>query len=162
MRTAFIGRQRGHDITSIKLICGRSRAGKTTYSKHIHNVIHLDNYGIGDRPYPKVIDKVRQMDEDVTVEGIYDTAERRMALLDAFRGDGKKTCIWLDTDLDEIERRFGRWKPSSLPHKFEPPTYDEGWDEIIVVKDGKEGLLETSNTHSPLERGTVGDVPPAE
>ena len=27
-------------------------------------------------------------------------------------------------------------------HPFPAPAYDEGWDEIIVVRDGEETLLE--------------------
>ena len=90
----------------------------------------------------------------------------REKVLRLCKPEWKKTCIWLNTDPNECKRREDRgrrpWLIDNCERCFQPPTYDEGWDEIIVVKDGKEGLLETSNTHSPLERGTVGDVPPAE
>lgn len=118
---------------SVSLVCGRSRAGKTTYAKRFGNAIHLDDYGIGDKAYPRVADKVSKTIGDVVVEGIYNTPERRKTLLDVCPNK-RKICIWLDTPLDEIERRFYKWKPRNLPHKFEPPTLDEGWDEIIILR----------------------------
>ena len=126
----------------ISLICGRSRAGKTTYSKAFRDVLHLDNYGRGVKAYPKVIERVEQSDGNIIVDGIYDTPERRKALLDAFHGDGGKVCIWLDTPLDVIEQRFGRWKPSNFPRPFEPPTLSEGWDEIVVIRGDDEQRID--------------------
>ena len=121
----------------IKLICGRSRAGKTTYSKQFDDVIHLDLCGGLRDCYDKALDKVKAKDGDVIIEGIYNTVEKRLALLQAYNGKGKKICIWLDTPTDVIEQRFfGKWKPRNLPHVFEPPTYDEGWDEIVRITDG--------------------------
>lgn len=114
----------------IKLICGRSRAGKTTYAKKYDNVIHLDSYGMPPQSYPRVLTKLG--DGDVVVEGIYDTAELRTELLNAYKGQGKRVCIWLDTPLDVIKGRFFH-VPSKHPYPFEPPTYSEGWDEIIVI-----------------------------
>lgn len=118
----------------INLICGRSRAGKTTYSKQFEDVIHLDNYGSAPNSYPRVLKKVADAEGKVVVEGIYDTAGLRTELLKAYRGNGKKVCTWINTPLDIIESRFHpRFKPRSLPHPFEPPTYSEGWDEIIII-----------------------------
>lgn len=117
----------------IKLICGRSRAGKTTYSKQFKNVIHLDSFGVIPGSYPRVIKKIVEMDGDVIVEGVYDTATLRAELLRSYKGGGKKVCIWLNTPAEVIENRFGRWKPKSHPCCFEPPTHAEGWDEIEVI-----------------------------
>lgn len=117
----------------IKLICGRSRAGKTTYSQQFDDVIHLDNYGSS--CYERVAEKVKQKQGDVIVDGVYNTIERRKTLLSAYQGDGDKICIWLDTPHEVIESRFfGRWKPIDMPRLFEPPTFDEGWDEIVIIR----------------------------
>ena len=115
----------------LTLICGRSRAGKTTYSKRYDNVIHLDSHGMPPQSYPRVLTKLG--DGEVVVEGIYDTAELRIELLNAYKGQGKRVCIWLDTPLDVIKSRFFH-VPSKHPYPFEPPTYSEGWDEIIVIR----------------------------
>lgn len=117
----------------IKLVCGRCRAGKTTFCKQFKDVIHLDNYGRHPFSYAKCLEKVARTDGDIIVDGIFDTAERRIALLEAYKGGGKKVCIWLDTPLDIIESRFFRGSRMNLPHSFEPPTYAEGWDEIEVI-----------------------------
>ena len=118
----------------IKLICGRSRAGKTTYSKQFDNVIHLDFCSTYPSKYESALKKVEKQQGDVIIEGIYNTAERRTALLESYKGDGKRVCIWLDTPLDIIESRFFNSKAYKLPHPFEPPTYSEGWDEIIIIR----------------------------
>lgn len=117
----------------IKLICGRSRAGKTTYSQQFDDVVHLDDYG--SNCYERVAEVVAQKQCDVVVDGVYNTSERRTTLLCAYHGGGEKTCIWLDTPHEVIESRFfWRWKPIDMPQLFEPPTLDEGWDEIVIIR----------------------------
>ena len=117
----------------ISLICGRSRAGKTTYAKQFKNVIHLDSFGLPPESYQKLLLKMVTYD-DIIVEGIYDTAELRMQLLQAYQGPGDRICIWLDTPLDIIAERYGRFLPKKHPYSFEPPTYDEGWDQITIIR----------------------------
>lgn len=120
---------------SIRLVCGRCRAGKTTYCQQFKSVLHLDKYGIHPHSYPKCLEKVATVDGDLIVDGIFDTAERRTALLNAYMGGGQKICIWIDTPLDVIESRIRRYaKTRKLPDPFEPPTLDEGWDEIIIIR----------------------------
>ena len=74
------------------------------------------------------------------VEGVYNTIKERKTLLDSVKHQDKKICIWLDTPLEEcIEREKNyRKRPIGIVHahyrSFEPPTLDEGWDEIIVIK----------------------------
>ena len=116
----------------IKLICGRTRAGKTTYSQQFDNVIHLDYCGGLTTCYNNVLNKVSKMSEDVVVEGIYNTAERRKSLLEAYKGDGEKICIWIDTPLDVIKKRLFIQLPSTA-FNFEPPTLNEGWDSITII-----------------------------
>ena len=117
----------------MKLICGRSRAGKTTYSQQYNNVIHLDDFGIIYKSYDNVLKYIKENNPDnIIIEGIYDTAELRTSLLNACKCSGKKTCIWLDTPWEIIEKRFMFVKPKFRP--FEPPTYTEGWDDIIVIR----------------------------
>lgn len=112
----------------LTLICGLPRAGKTTYSKKYDNVIHLDYCGA----YRGVIRRIRQIEGDVVVEGVYRLARERKGLLQAYQGEGCK-CIWLDTP-DEVRRSREGWdKYCDKP--FEPPTLDEGWDDITIIRD---------------------------
>lgn len=108
----------------LTLICGLPRAGKTTFSKQYENVVHLDEVGFN---YERCNRLVR--DEDIVIEGVYNKAEQRKALLATYHGGAKK-CIWLDTPK-HIRQERAKTKIPDMP--FEPPTYSEGWDEIIVI-----------------------------
>lgn len=128
----------------ITLICGRCRAGKTTFSKRFPDVIHLDAVSRSGRErYTKVLELVSQRTDDVVVDGVYDKKEYRAELLKAYAGTGAR-CIWIDTPLEIIAERsaphFYRHHTKSgthfvMPKHFDEPTYDEGWDEIIVIKE---------------------------
>ena len=128
---------RAEYLTMISLICGRSRSGKTTYAKQFDKVLHLDAFGIMPKNYDKVLKIVADIDDGLVVDGVYDTSELRTDLLKAYKGGGRKVCIWLDTPLDVIESRFVVI-PSKHPYPFEPPTLDEGWDEIIIIRGNDE------------------------
>lgn len=125
----------------LTLICGLPRAGKTTYSQQFEGtckVIHLDKYGGGNIAHYRCNDKV-ETDEDVVVEGIYNRAGLRKCLICKYKGQYKR-CIWLDTSIEVKKTRHG-YRPS-CEFSFEPPSYDEGWDEIIIIRDGEEILFE--------------------
>ena len=117
------------------LIIGHPNAGKTTYSERFENVLHLDDF-----PRSKFLncnEAVRKSDGNVTVEGIYNLRCRRKKLLEAVKGkDTRNVCIWLDVPKDECLRRESRNRNASvITHSpFEPPTLDEGWDEIIHLR----------------------------
>lgn len=123
----------------LTLICGHSRAGKTTYSQRYSKVIHIDEVGASHL----VLNIVRSMSGDVVVEGIYYRPHQRRELIQAYQGEGKR-CIFLDTPKSVREERLGRELKHDYP--FLTPTYDEGWDEIIIVRDGREEVL--PNTQS--------------
>lgn len=113
----------------ITLICGYPRAGKTTYSQKYDNVIHLDTVkGYMGSRYRGVYKVVSETDGDVVVEGVFGRVKERTELLKAYKG--KKVCIWLDTPLEVREKREGYIKHRDY---FEPPTLEEGWDEIIKI-----------------------------
>lgn len=110
----------------LSLICGMPRAGKTTYSEQYNNVIHLD--GIG---YHRVRSMVAEITHDVVVDGIYNDPRTRERLATAYKGNGKR-CIWIDTPLETRKTR-PMWQPY-YGMEFIPPTLDEGWDEIIIIR----------------------------
>ena len=127
------------------LITGIPNAGKTTYSKRYENVIHFDDipHRFTNEQYALANAIALCHGKDAVIEGVYTTAERRKQLLDAFKDiDCVKTCIWLDTSVDECvrrERNF-RKRPDSLvtrtAKKFEEPSLSEGWSEILIIKEG--------------------------
>ena len=118
----------------LTLICGLPNAGKTTYSKRFDNPLHLDDIGTADN----VIDKMKQLNGDVVVEGFFRTSADRKKIRSAYSGDA--VCIFIDISVDESIKRENRKRhPSILRNaskKFEPPTLDEGWDEIRVMRGG--------------------------
>lgn len=109
------------------LICGLPRAGKTTYSEQYENVIHLDRCG----SYQSVMNRVKHRNGDVVVDGVYRLKTERENLIRAYSGSGLKRCIWLNTP-DEVRRSRQGWD-KFCDKLFEPPTYAEGWDEIIII-----------------------------
>ena len=82
-----------------------------------------------------VCEKVKGMD-DAVVEGVFGTTSQRKRLLDSH--DGECRCIFIDITLDESIRREDRGRAEFIlqnAHRhFEPPTYDEGWDEIEIIR----------------------------
>ena len=119
----------------ITLICGVGRSGKSTYSTAFENVIHLDLLGHMPGRYDRANELVHT-EADVVVEGIYNRREQRVKLAEAYKGNGRR-CIWLNTPEAIVrERMLHDGIPIPLRHfDFEPPTLDEGWDEIIRVGD---------------------------
>lgn len=110
----------------ITLICGMPRAGKTTYAEKYENVLHSDL--LGDKG---VLDVVSEITENAVVEGLYFCADDRIRLLNAYCGEGKK-CIWIDTPL-EVRKTRPMWNPYT-EMVFDPPTLEEGWDEIVIIR----------------------------
>lgn len=115
----------------LTLICGLPRAGKTTYATRFDDVIHLDRSG----GYGGVNRRLQHRGNDVVVEGVYHTKSQRESLLRAYKG--KKTrCIYLDTPQEVRKTRHG-WD-KSCDFMFEEPSLDEGWDEIIILKEAQD------------------------
>lgn len=119
---------------TLTLICGLPNAGKTTYSAQFGNVIHLDDYF---RDFDACNSMASQASEDVCIEGIYNTKKKRKDLLECINKDYKKVCIWLNTSTEECIKRENRNRSKHLilscAKQLEPPTEDEGWDEIQII-----------------------------
>lgn len=120
------------------LIIGIPNSGKTTYSSQYGNCIHYDEIGRTTR------DKYRRLNElasqgNAVIEGVINEKRRRKELISSCPKDEHKVCIWLNTPLTECLKREQNYRKRSLDmvrhhhERFEPPTYDEGWDEIIII-----------------------------
>lgn len=120
------------------LICGLPNAGKTTYSARFDNVLHLDEFIGNPSKYKACIEAAKNASFDIIIEGLFTERKKRTDLFEAIKDKpGERVCIWIDTPADECIRRENRGRhPSVVEHHariFEPPTYDEGWDEIIRI-----------------------------
>ena len=115
----------------LTLICGLPNAGKTTFSLQYDNPLHLDDIGTVDN----VIDKIKQLNGDIVVEGYFGKSADRRKIVSAY--NGKAVCIFIDISLDESIKRENRKRhPSILRNAaryFEQPTYEEGWNNIIHI-----------------------------
>lgn len=116
------------------LVMGIPGAGKTTYSAQYDEVIHADEYG--SKRKDELYEAVKKAGEDVCVEGLFLKRDDRIALLKACRKKEHKKCAFLDTPVDICVKREGRhtFLAPLLSRKLEPPTEDEGWNEIEVLK----------------------------
>ena len=117
----------------LTMICGIPNAGKTTFSKRYENALHLDDIGTIDR----VVETISGMDGDVIIEGYFGKKESRDRVRAAHKG--RSRCIFLDVSIEESIRREDRNRHSQILRNaerfFEPPTYSEGWDEIIIIEE---------------------------
>ena len=126
------------------LICGLPNAGKTTHSSKYDTVIHLDDMPHKGGQFENCNRIASEMKGDVCVEGVYNSVKNRKRLLKACKHQEKKVCIWIDTPLEECVRRESEYRkrPINMVRThyklFEKPTLDEGWDEVIVIKEGEE------------------------
>ena len=125
----------------LTMICGLPNAGKTTFSRQYDNALHQDDIGTISR----IIDVIENMD-DVIIEGYFGRRNERERVIKTHKGYAK--CIFLDISVEESICRENRNRhPQILRNSarfFEPPTYDEGWDEIIIIEDNNDESI--SNT----------------
>lgn len=112
------------------LICGIPNAGKTTFSRHFENVLHVDDYHMD---YCNKL--ASQAEGDVCIEGIYNAAWQRKKLIQACINQSPKVCIWLDTPLEVCTERENRGRPLIIfnHNKMEIPSMAEGWNIIIRI-----------------------------
>lgn len=123
----------------ITLICGLPNAGKTTFSNRYENVVHFDECPM---PRHEIFQKiVAEATGDVYAEGVCNSKSSRGMLLNSIKNKNeKKVCIWIDTPLEVCLKREESFRGRPLDmvinhsRRFEPPTIDEGWDEIIIFR----------------------------
>ena len=141
---------------TLTLIFGISNAGKTTYSKKYEDVIHLDDFlSPRHRSYEELNEYVKDLQRYIFVEGLYLRREFRVNLIKA-TPNHKHIAILLKAPLDELIKREGEYRKRGdgfvrfQNRVFEPPTYSEGWDEIIEINnyEGKHDDHNNSN-HQP-------------
>jgi tRNA uridine 5-carbamoylmethylation protein Kti12 len=124
---------------------GSSGSGKTTLSKKIteeQNAIRLSFDEMGCLQNKELIQPVMEAlrsGKSVVVDALFTrTAWRKMILEATDNIECNRVLIYMDTPLEECLRRNVQ-RPNPLPdfmvrdiyNSIEPPTLDEGWDEIL-------------------------------
>lgn len=120
----------------LTMICGIPNAGKTTFSKRFDGALHLDDVG----SIRRITEMIKQIDGEVVAEGYFGRREERQRVRKAH--NGYSICIYLDITIDESIKREDRGRNKQILQNalrfFEPPTLDEGWDEIIILRGDNE------------------------
>ena len=135
------------------VLCGIPGSGKTTYSQQLAEKLNAKLYCYDKIPgssHPKKFVMLhkqmwmrisRDLREDHTVvcDDLHTTIKQRSDILNALKEvDCKKVLVVMTTPLEECLIR-NRNRKARLPdfvledihNKFEQPTLEEGWDEII-------------------------------
>ena len=124
----------------VTLICGLPNSGKTTFSKHFKNVFHLDDFEnpIFKRKFDDCNKAALKSATDVYIEGCYHRKTLIKEFIEIFK-KWKKVCIWINTPLEICLNRCNKGRDELTVRltneHFEPPTQDEGWDELIILND---------------------------
>ncbi len=138
-------------MKNIYCIMGLPGSGKTTYANYLSKiknitVIHKDNYSKQDA---FILLNNELTHNDVIYDALLFNIKQRKELLSNL-GTCKKYLIIMDTPLEEcLQRNSQRIGCNRLPDsaiynlhkKFEPPSYDEGWDEIYYCYEKESELL---------------------
>ena len=133
----------------IFVLCAPPGAGKTTFSHQCVEQYNAARYSFDEMKCFKHSDLIKPIiaslnkGESVVVDALYSKIKYRKELLQAIEDvNCKRILIYMNTPLEECIRRNAQ-RPNPLPefmirdiyNSIEPPTLDEGWDEIIYVKE---------------------------
>lgn len=132
-------------MTNLIIFCGSPASGKTTLSKQIteeQNAIRLsfdEMHLFQHKELIPYIVETLQNNQNVVADAVFSRLSHRKLILDATKSiNCRRILIYMNTPLEECVRRNAQ-RPNPLPefmvrdiyHTFEPPTLDEGWDEIL-------------------------------
>ena len=135
-------------MLTLYLFCGAPASGKTTISKQMAEKYNAERISFDERHYMRhneMISPILEalMDEkNVVADSVFAYVKQRKMILDAVKNiPCKKILIYMTTPLDECLRRNANRKNhlpdfvvESFYNSIEPPTLDEGWDEIWYYK----------------------------
>ena len=121
------------------LICGAPNSGKTTQSQTMSLVYHLSQFYQGNfnQQFIDCTNYLSTLHIDFCIEGVYNTIVLRKTLLNACKNQWYKKCIYREISFNTCLKREKRHRSVTTLKKaydiLEPPTLDEGWDEIIII-----------------------------
>lgn len=138
------------------ILSGLPASGKSTYAVELAKKVNATVHHFDDIPganrketngqaYEEFWRRIREdlnNGKTVIADGIHTSKALRQKILDAVSDiDCRKVLIVMNTPLDECLRRNANRKPRlsdfcilAVRANYEPPTFDEGWDEIREVK----------------------------
>ena len=136
------------------VLCGLPASGKTTLSQQLANehnaqLYHYDEFKKGSKPqdskqtHKRLYNLIAQdllQGHDVVLDDLHTRLEWRQDLLSALQDiPCKKILIVMTTPLEECVRRNAQRQNGRLPDsviyhlnsRYQPPSLEEGWDEIL-------------------------------
>ena len=134
-------------MTTLIVLCGIPGSGKTTMSKQLakdYNAIHcsFDELNLARRQdlFPHITQSL-EANHSVIADAPHTDKKIRMKLLQTTDHlDCKRILIFMNTPFEEcVRRNASRQNPlpffilQSFYQTMQPPTLDEGWDEIITI-----------------------------
>lgn len=134
----------------IIILCGIPASGKTTLAKSLQGQLYsfddlvtvntLERHKETQKQMYKDIQTDLLNGETVIVDHLLITKDRRKELLSYVPSDCKRVCYVLNTPLKDClernknrENRLPAFVITQSAEQYEPPTFDEGWDEIIYI-----------------------------
>ena len=140
-------------MNNFYVLCGIPGSGKTTFSQELAKSTNSKLYSFDDIPesnnpkkYKDVKEKMYQeilrdlsAGNDIVLDDLHTQLKWREDLLDIVKDvDCKKILIVMTTSLEEClsrnqqrKNRLPDFVVQILNRKYEIPTLDEGWDEIV-------------------------------
>ena len=130
-------------------LCGAPGSGKSTLSRKIAEEHNLTRYSFDELEcffYEELINQALDTLEtgrSIILDALFDQVKDRKKLLESVNDiNCKKILIVMTTPLEEcLRRNAGRLNPlpdfvvKSVHTTFEPPTLEEGWDDIRYYGD---------------------------
>ena len=139
-------------MQTLYVMCGVPASGKTTFSKQLAETYGLTRFSYDEmrcfdlRDLMKPTIKALEEGQNVIVDNVNNRISGRKQILNYVLDIScKKILIFMDTSLEEcIKRNSFRQYPlpdyfiNGIHHALQPPTLDEGWDEIIVINNDED------------------------
>ena len=133
-------------MITLYLFCGAPASGKSTLSKQIAEQYNAERISFDERHYIRHNEMIQPIVDALTngksavADSVFTYVKQRKIILDAVKDIScRKILVYMTTPLDECLRRNANRKnhlPDFVVESFfqtiEPPTLDEGWDEIIL------------------------------
>lgn len=136
------------------ILCGLPASGKTTLSfqlatEHDAKLYHYDEFKRDSKPqenkqtHQRLYNQIKQdllQGYDVVLDDLHTRLEWRQDLLSALQDiPCKKILVVMTTPLEECVRRNSERQNGRLPDfviyhlnsRYQPPSLEEGWDEIL-------------------------------
>lgn len=135
-------------MMKLMIFSGPPGSGKTTLSKEIaakQNMLRVsfdEEHCLQHKELVPLVIEALHKGRSVVVDAVYAERRHRIDLLSAVTDiPCRKTLIYMATPIDEcVRRNVQRINPLpefmvvGMYNAFEPPNFDEGWDEIREVR----------------------------